>query len=124
MRLGEEFPSLKKKLLNPAGKLRSSPGPSVMVGQLEKALVHSSPSSASILLPVASTSTDRKRLSRSPGNRGKASSPRTSLSPRGYSRVASRSTLGICNPRIQSAGLVVKSQLPDVGLIGAARLRA
>jgi hypothetical protein len=38
---------------------------------MQKALVHSQPSSASILLPAASTSTDRERCSRSPGNRGK-----------------------------------------------------
>src|SRR5215467_5265500 len=47
-----------KKMLNPAGRLRSSPGTSVMVGQIEKALVHSKPSSASILLPAVSASTD------------------------------------------------------------------
>ena len=35
---------------------------------MQKALV---PSSASVLLPVASTPTDRERCSRSPGNRGK-----------------------------------------------------
>jgi hypothetical protein len=39
----------------------------INIGQMEKALVHSSPSSASILLPAASTSTDRKRCSRSRG---------------------------------------------------------
>ena len=38
---------------------------------MQKALVHSQSSSASILLPAVSTSTDRERCSRSPGSRGK-----------------------------------------------------
>jgi hypothetical protein len=36
-----------------------------IVGEMQKALVYSSPSSASVLLPAASTSADRDRCSRS-----------------------------------------------------------
>jgi hypothetical protein len=71
---------------------------------MEKPLVHSSPSSALILLPAASTSTD---AANAPGNRRKALSPRTPLLPKGYLRVAGTSTLGFCNPCSSSAGLVV-----------------
>jgi hypothetical protein len=66
-------------MLNPAGKLRSSPGPSVVVGQIRKG---AGPFLAFQRLYLASGGVSLDRCSRSLGNRGKALSPRASLSPR------------------------------------------
>ena len=85
----------------------------INIGQMEKALVHSSPSSASVLLPVASTSTDAAEA-RKPGQ-GFVSQDLPVA--KGYSRVASTSTLGFCNPRIQFDGprrqIAGTSHVPD-----------
>ena len=63
----------------------------INIGQMEKALVHSSPSSASILPAVASTSTDAAEAQETGA---RASSSRTSLLRKGYSTFASLSTWG------------------------------
>ena len=88
-------------MINPAGKLRPSPGPSVRVGQMQKALVHSWPFSASILLPAASTSTDAAEAQETVA---RLRHPGPPCHQEAYSRVASTSTLGICNPRAPVGG--------------------
>ena len=75
-----------------------------MVEQMEKALVHSSPSSASILLPAVSASTDAAEAQETVQGFVSQDLP---VAGRLFADDPLRQ-LGFCNPHIQPVNLVVK----------------